>query len=56
MSDAWLRARACVRACSVRVVTVVRVLVRARSIDGSECGRDRPRFGLDSINPEIGCL
>ncbi len=26
------------------------------TIDGSECGRDRPRFGLDSISPEIGCL
>ncbi len=25
-------------------------------MDGSECGRDRLRFGLDSISPEIGCL
>ncbi len=22
-------------------------------MDGSECGRDRPRFGLDSISPDI---
>ncbi len=26
------------------------------SIGPSKCGRDRPRFGLDSISPEIGYL
>jgi hypothetical protein len=25
-------------------------------INGSKCRRDRPRFGLDSISPEIWCL
>jgi hypothetical protein len=31
-------------------------LAWAAIMDGSECGRDRQRFGLDSISPEIGFL
>jgi hypothetical protein len=33
-----------------------RFALHTTAIDGSECGRDLPRFGLDSISPEIGCL